>query len=315
MKDTDGTLGTGCMYNTAEANDIRYCQIGVAFYTADYNTAIGNTITNMTYLTSSASPAGFWIHECIGTKISDNKVFYSRYGVGYNTVGRGVNYDNVIDHNVFSVMSISNYAAGIQGGPNTTISENTLYYSGTNDGIQADTNCVVSGNRIYGPSTNEGLIRVMGNNATVKDNTIRSTTTSWYTIYVVGANFTKIVDNHIFDGKGISIGSGCNNTLVESNDFNTASTAIDNSGVSSLIRWNRGYKSEGSASSINATTTTWTFTMGNASTVLRAYISFNSTIANPYWSATGNTLTVTTGTIIAANNTACYVEWFCWNYP
>jgi len=323
MKDdgtTDGIYGNGCQYNTASYNTISFCQIGVVSYGADFCTFSYNTISNMTYATSGASAGAFWIHDGVGNKILGNTGIFCKYAVGYADISRGTTGPTLIAENYFKPLKVGSFGGGIGNTYNLTVVDNVIDMTALNaDGnyaISLNTNGVAEHNTIYGKSVSGGFIRADGSNCTIKDNIINCYDTGDYSIQLgADADFATVSGNKILQGKGISIASGCVGAKVEFNELNTVASTISNGGTSTLIRWNVNYKTEGSASSNNATTTTWTFTMNNATTVLRAYISFNSTIADPYWSATGNTLTVSTGTIIAANHTACYVEWFCWNYP
>lgn len=217
------------------------------------------------------------------------------------------------------------YGVGFEyGSSNCTVTGNTFINCtfGVNLSTKAEEGNVISANNFLSYPT-EGVCAI---NLNGTDNIISSNTISGY-------------QNATVDGWGIYLNHGATDNSIYGNTITLCKYAFvseaevsgnkiyenyldGNTNVAywgdtnTLVRWNFGYKTEGSAAAVNVTATTWTFTPSNVTNILRVYASFNSTEVNGWkWTYSGSTLTVTCYNRATADQTrTCYIEWYSWDY-
>ena len=103
--------------------------------------------------------------------------------------------------------------------------------------------------------------------------------------------------------------SGAIGNIIRHNNLNFNANPLTDAGVTTTIKYNIGYVTEGSGSAINSTATTFVFNHGLSVTPDVVLCSFDSTEITAYtWTATSTQITVTVVGMIA--NRTCY-----WSVP
>jgi hypothetical protein len=206
------------------------------------------------------------------------------------------------------------------------------------------TNCnlgggIISGNIVTGDNQGYG-IRAYGSNVLITSNVLESYTDFGSGLYVGGENQTY-TDNIVLGfRRSVTMYGGSGNgtsfrfnelkphenwfyistyphdpAIFEWNDVNGTSSTVNASFL--YARYNRGFRTEYSASAVNATVNTWTFTPNMDMPPLRVLASFNSTQVDAWkWSYVAGTITITcSNTVTTDQIVACYIEAYSWNYP
>lgn len=324
IKDGVTPYGNGSMYNIIENNIVEDTQVAIAAYLADYNTIRNNIIINATRLTTGGTPVGICNHGSLGTKILDNVINGSQVGISQPTVASRQSEWGDIRGNTVIQDIVNNIGIALDtgaGGGDNIIGNTFLFPNVTYDqwGIKIDSNNnLVQSNLFNGSCGTNGAIYVDGDFNTITGNKYLLHTNLEAINLASGSNNNTIVNDVFLTGSGIHLNSGSTLNLVEHNNFHDDITGSEvwDQGTSNLMRWNYNWKTEYSASAVNVTATTFTFTPAMDAVPIRAYASFNNSGVTGYsWSYSAPTLTITFASGTLNENVTCYVEAFSWNYP